>query len=219
MIRRLLLVSFVPLGLLLVAPSVFAVMGHSESANQFVKAAAKALASAKSVRISGTISVSGESESMDFVLFANKDLEGTLTLAGYPVHVIVVNGTDYYRGSAAWWHEVGGLPSADAKKIAGVWIKTPKSSSANIGNSFQIAPLASSLKATSGLAIVGHKKLDGRAAVGVKLSNGGVLWIASSGTQYPISEVKQGKSAASLSFSGWNSFALPKAPKGAIALS
>ncbi len=201
------------------APDGFAVSGHRESANQLVKAATKALASAKSVRLSGSINISGAPESLDLVMYANKDLDGSFTLQGYTVQVIVVGGTDYYRASAAWWQKAGGLPSKAAKSIGGHWMKTPASSSAGIGNSLEIAPLASGLGSTRGLSIVGHKKVGGRAAVGVKLSNGGVLWIAASGKPYPISEVKPSGNVGTLSFRGWNSFPLPKAPKGAKSLS
>ena len=216
LMRRLALLLSMSLGLSLTAFGGRAVTSHSESANQFVKTAAKALASAKSVRLSGTIRVSGGSETLDLVLFSNGDFEGSLTLQGYPVHLIVLDATDYYKAPAAWWRKALGLSTTTAKEIAPYWVKAPKSAFAAIGNSFKIAALASSLRATSGLTIVGHEKIEGQSAVGVKSSQGGVLWIATSGAQYPISEVKAGSGGGSLTFSGWDSFALPTAPKGAL---
>ncbi|MGB9113011.1 MAG: hypothetical protein WCF24_09830 [Acidimicrobiales bacterium] len=218
--RRLSTNALVPfLGLILMAFGSRAVLAHGESAKQLVQAAARAVASAKSIRLSGSVPVSGGTEIIDFVMFSNGDLEGSLTLMGDLVHITIVNGTDYYQAPPTYWQKVGGLPATLAKQIAPDWISTPTSSSAGTGDSFQIAPLASQIDSTTtGLTIVGHKKVDGHAAVGVRSSNGSVLWIATTGTPYPISEVQQGKSG-NLSFSGWNSFRSPTAPKGAIPLS
>jgi len=72
------------------------VTSRGESAKQLVQAAAKALASARSLRMSGTISTSSGSTAVDFELFSNGDVEGSLTIGGQLVHVTVVNGTDYF---------------------------------------------------------------------------------------------------------------------------
>jgi hypothetical protein len=195
------------------------VTSRGESAKQLVQAAAKALASARSLRMSGTISTSSGSTAVDFELFSNGDVEGSLTIGGQLVHVTVVNGTDYFQASAVYWQKEGSFPATLAKSIAPDWISFPNSGSNGFGTSFEIAPLATSLKETAGLSIVGHKKVDGHAAVGVKCSDGSVFWIAASGTPYPIVDSKLGSGGGSLTFSGWNSFTLPKAPKKAIALS
>ena len=219
MIRRLLLVLLVPLGILLAESGGGAVTGQSESANQFVKAAAQALTSARSFRMSGTLAASGGSSSVDLVLFSNNDVEGNLTGEGNLLHVVVVNGTDYFQASAAYWQKVGHLSLNLAKSIASDWISFPNSGPDGFGSSLGFSSLASSMKTDAGVSIVGHKKVDGHAAVGVKCTGGSVLWIAATGTPYPILEVKQGSGGGSLKFSGWNSFKWPKAPKGAIALS
>jgi|GEM_PF-2957132 hypothetical protein len=115
--------------------------------------------------------------------------------------------------------KIGSLPATLAKSIAPEWISFPNSGSNGFGTSFEIGSLAASLKATTGWSIVGHKKVDGHAAVGVKGSDGEVLWIAASGTPYPILDSKKGSGGGTVTFGGWNSFKLPKAPKKAIALS
>ncbi len=212
------IVLLVPLTLLLTAAGGRVVTRHSESAEQYVKAAAKALGSARSVRISGSISTSGV-EHVDLVLFANGDLAGNVTVDGEVMQVRVVNGTDYFQAPAAYWEKVSKLPTATAKKLARYWVSTPNSGSSGFGTSLDIKPLAAQLGAAPGLSIVGHETVDGRAAVGVKSSRGGVLWIATSGTPYPIEEVEPGSGGGSLTFSGWNSFGLPTPPKQAVALS
>ncbi|MGA9078563.1 MAG: hypothetical protein WB383_09560 [Acidimicrobiales bacterium] len=201
------------------ATSAGAVTSRGESAKQLVQAAAKALASARSLRMSGTIAKSGGSTAVDLELFSNGDVDGSLTIGGLLIHVTVVDGTDYFQASAAYWQKDGSLSATLAKSIAPDWISFPNSGSNGFGTSFEILPLASSLKATTGLSIVGHKKVDGHAAVGVKCSGGSVLWIAASGTPYPIVDSKQGTGGGTLTFGGWNSFKLPKAPSKAIALS
>ena len=169
--------------------------------------------------MSGTIATSGGSTAVDFELFSNGDVDGSITSGGQLVHVTVVDGTDYLQASAAYWQKEGSLPATLAKSIAPDWVSFPNSGSNGFGTSFEIVPLAASLKSTTGLSIIGHKKVDGHAAVGVKCSGGSVLWIAASGTPYPIVDSKQGSGGGTLTFGGWNSFKLPKAPKKAIALS
>jgi len=201
------------------ATSAGAVTSRGESAKQLVQAAAKALASARSLRMSGTMATSGGSTAVDFELFSNGDVDGSITSGGQLVHVTVVDGTDYLQASAAYWQKEGSLPATLAKSIAPEWISFPNSGSNGFGTSFEIGSLAASLKATTGWSIVGHKKVDGHAAVGVKGSDGEVLWIAASGTPYPILDSKKGSGGGTVTFGGWNSFKLPKAPKKAIALS
>ena len=46
----------------------------------------------------------------------------------------------------------------------------------------------------------------------------GDLWIATTGTPYPIEVVKLGSGGARLTFSGWGSFSLPTPPTTVVAL-
>lgn len=218
--RRFLLLMLLPLPLAF-STSAGALTGQGESAKQYVLSAAKALGSARSFRLSGTIKESSGPESVDLVLFSNDDLNGSLTLGGDLVKVTRVDGTDYYQAPPAFWETVGKLPPTLAKSIGPDWISLSNASSSGLGSDFEIAPLASEIRSNSGLKIVGHQQVNGHAAVGVKTSSGSVLWIAVSRTPYPISEVEPGTSTGSgtLSFSGWNSFKLPTPPKRSFALS
>jgi hypothetical protein len=216
--RRYLPCLLVPIGFALVAPAGPFFAPHNESAKQLVAAAAKALASANSVRISGTISESSGPEGVDVVIYGNRDLKGSLILDGDLVQITVVNGTDYYKASSAYWQK-SGAPEKIAKQLAPDWLSTPNSSSSGLGDSLQLGYVSSQLASNTDFKIVGREKVDGQSAVGVSSSNGGVLWIAASGKPYPISETKKGNGGGTLSFSGWNTFKLPTAPKGAIAMS
>jgi hypothetical protein len=224
--RRLSIVVLMPLALVLMA-SGGRLVGHGQSAAQLAQAAAKAFGSAKSVRLSGSLATSTGSSNtpvgstkFDLVLYSNDDLEGSLTLKNLLIKIVLLNGIDYYQAPAAYWQEVGGLPATLAKRISPLWISTPNTSSAGFGDSFEIGSFSSQLNSTTtGAKFVGHEKVDGHAAIGVKLSNGAVLWVASSGTPYPLEEVKSGNGAGTITFSGWNSFKLPTAPRGAVSLS
>lgn len=218
--RRISVVLLLPL-VLGFATSVGAVTGRGESANQYVLAAGKALGSARSLRISGSIRESSGSEVVNLVIYSDNDLNGSLTIAGHLVDMTRIGETDYYRAPPAFWESAGKLPATLAKSLAPDWISLPNSSSDGMGTSFDFAGLVSSFESDPGLTLVGHQKVDGHTAVGVKTKNGDVLWVAASGKPYPISDVRPGTGTGSgtLTFSGWNAFKLPTAPKKSYALS
>jgi len=53
----------------------------------------------------------------------------------------------------------------------------------------------------------------------VDTTKGGTLYVAASGTPYPVALVKSGNSAGSIEFSNWNQSVTLTAPKGALDLS
>jgi hypothetical protein len=74
------------------------------------------------------VSGNTNTEVVNLVLYSNRDLQGTITLKGALVHIVVVNGTDYYKAPASYWHSVGSLSKATARPMASKWISTPNSS-------------------------------------------------------------------------------------------
>ena len=70
------------------------------------------------------------------------------------------------------------------------------------------------------LANHGEKTYKGQSAVAiVDTTKGGTLYVAASGTPYPVALVKTGKSAGSIEFSDWNQPVTLTAPTGALDLS
>lgn len=55
--------------------------------------------------MSGTMATSGGSTAVDFELFSNGDVDGSITSGGQLVPVTVVDGTDYLQASAAYWQK------------------------------------------------------------------------------------------------------------------
>jgi hypothetical protein len=215
--RRATSVLLVPVAFVLTASGGWVASGYGESAKQYVEAAAKALGAARSLRIAGSTSVSAAGR-LDLVLYSDGDVQGGITLNGDLVQVRIVNRTDYFHASVAYWMKLGKLSTATAEQLASRWVSTPNSSASGFGSNLGIRRFAAEIAAASGLSIIGHRRIDGVATVGIRSSRGGELWIAATGTPYPIEEVKLGSSGASLTFSGWDSFKLPTPPSKVVAL-
>jgi hypothetical protein len=192
---------------------------NEPSAKELVSYAANAIASAKSVRLSGVVVTGKSSESIDLEIFSNNDVSGTLTIGKTLLKVAVFGKTAYFQAPAGYWQSVGHLPATIAKEISPDWISMPNSGPDGFGTSFELGPLASSLRSSVGPSIVGSKKVDGQQATEVKFADGSLFWIANSSPHRPIETLQSSKGGGMLVFSGWNSFRVPPPPKHAVPLS
>jgi hypothetical protein len=191
---------------------------ESKSPEQIVEAAKKASASAKSVHLSGTIRSSGKPVSLDMELLAGKGGKGTISQEGFTIKLIQVNGAVYINGSAAFYNHVGG--AAAAQLLQGKWLKAP----ANSGELASLAELTNLGKLLD-TALAGHGKLAkgdtttirGQKAVTVNdTTKGGTLYVAATGTPFPLEIAKSGSETGRVSLDRWNQPVELSAPAGAI---
>jgi hypothetical protein len=191
----------------------------NDSASAIVSAAFSALKSASSVTISGSQTKSGKTTDLNGVFFSSDDINTTLTENGISFQLIKVGGTDYLKAPSAYWQSQG-LPSADLAKVNNVWVSVADSV-AGVGSELSLSALAASLDKNLGtLTKGGTSTVDGQSVIAVNSSNQGTLYVATTGTAYPVEATGKPGSAngGTLTFSNWNQGQAPTAPAGAETL-
>ena len=217
-------------GCLVVAATVLAGCGGGSSSNgvaaktpvEILAAAKTAATQASAVHIAGSIQEGTTPLTLDLHLVAAKGGKGHMSESGVGFDIVRVGDKAYIRGSEAFYKQFGGASAAQLLK--GKWLV----GSATTGKFSALTPLTD-LHAFFTGALGRHDKLtkgaettvNGQKVVALKDgANGGTLYVATTGTPYPVELVspgngKQGK----VTFDQWNSTVTITAPKGAIDLS
>ncbi|HEX3511212.1 MAG TPA: hypothetical protein VHT27_08950 [Solirubrobacteraceae bacterium] len=190
----------------------------AKSPEQIVQAAQTAARGAATVHISGSTFDEKEPISLNMELVAGKGAKGHITLKGLGVEVVEIEHAFYIQGSSAFYRSVAG-PAA-AQLLAGKWLKAP-SSTGEFARLAQLTDLGAlvdrTLSSHGALSSSGTATIAGQKAVGVTDSaKGGTLYVAATGTPYPLEIVKKGQGAASITFDRWNQPVTLDAPAHAI---
>ncbi len=191
---------------------------ESKSPEQILEAAKTASAQAKSVHINGTIQSSGKPVSLDMELLAGKGGKGEISQEGFTIQLIQVNGAVYINGSAAFYDHVGG--AAAAQLLQGKWLKAPANSGelASLAELTNLSKLLDTALASHGtLAKGAAKTIDGQKTVAVTdTSRGGTLYVAATGTPYPLEIARGGGESGKVVLDRWDQPVALSAPAGAI---
>ena len=190
----------------------------SKSPIEIVASAKAAAAGAASAHVAGSIVDAGKPISLDMELVAGKGGKGRISLEGLGIDLIQVNGTVYINGSPAFYRRVAG-PAA-AQLLQGKWLKAPASSGnfSSLASLTNLGKLIDTTLASHGkLASAGSTTVAGQQAVGVAdLSKGGTLYVASTGSPYPLEIVKTGAGGGKIVFDRWNKAVTLAAPANAV---
>jgi hypothetical protein len=189
------------------------------TAKQLVTAAQTAAKAANSVRVKGTMTEGGERLRLDLRL-ARAGGQGTITVDGAAISVIVIGRTAYLRISDAFWRKHS-ESKADADAVIalvdGRWIKTALSSK-DLG---ELAAFASKtgffdelFEEPGALRKTATRTVDGIACIGLKNSDG-TLWVDASNARPVRLEAPTKSSADVMTFSEYNQVQPPKAPPAA----
>ena len=191
----------------------------SKSAQEIAKTAINAAGAAQSVHTSGTVENGGHALRLDAKVNVEKSLEGEFTQDGYSFKIIVVDGNAYLNGKGAFEHF--GNP-AFTKLLNGRWLQIPASDPEFHAFS-QFTHLHELFKLPSehpSLTKLGESTINGQKVIGVRdNSKGGVLYVATTGTAYPVAITKAVGSNQILTFGDWNATFRITAPKNSINLS
>lgn len=209
----------------LVAATVAGCGGSSDSgiaakAPVAIVAAAKTAADgASSVHVAGSISSAGTSVALDMELQAGKGGRGRISESGLSFEVIELRGYVYITGSPSFYNHFAG--SVAARALRGKWLKAPATngSFASLGSLTNLRKLVDSSLDTHGpLAKLATSRVAGQQAVGVKdVTRGGVLYVAATGTPFPVA-ITKGGGGGKIVFSRWNVPVRLAAPKNAVDL-
>ncbi len=188
----------------------------SQSPTQILNAVKQAFSSASSVRVTGRVNQGSQSGSVDLTTFSNSDFSGTISYGGNTVQVVRIGNNDYLKASAGFY-QAQGSPASEASLLGGKWVYGTNQQ-VGLGNDFTLSGLASQVTKPKPPVTKGATgTVDGQAAVALH-SPDGTLWVATSGTAYPIEISQSGSSGGDIHFSAWNQGTAPTAPAGAINL-
>jgi hypothetical protein len=194
---------------------------ESKSPSQILEATKAAASKAASVHISGTISSNGKPISLDMELLAGKGGKGKISQEGFTIQLIQTGGAVYINGSAAFYQHVGG--AAAAQLLQGRWLKAPANSGelASLAELTNLSKLIDTALSNHGkLAKGGTATIEGQKAIALKdTTKGGTLYVATSGTPYPLEIAKTGKESGKVVLDRWDKPVSLSAPAGAIDIS
>jgi hypothetical protein len=191
----------------------------SKSPVGIVNAASQAAARASSVHIAGTITSGGTPITLDMHLVAGKGATGQISSRGLSAKLISVGRYVYINGAESFWKAFAG-PTI-AQKLAGKWLKTPATGSfSSFGSLTNMATLFSKAFGSHGTLAKGPATtVNGQQVVAVRdTSKGGTLYVATTGSPYPIEIVKTGSSAGQVTFDQYNQPVSLAPPAGAVDL-
>lgn len=173
---------------------------------QIITAADKAINGLKSVHVSGSIVSSGEPITLDLDLVSGKGGVGNMSLQGLGFRLIVVNNFVYINASSGFWKKFGN--AAAAALLQGKWLKAPATSGSfgSLAGLLNLHNLLSAMLASHGtLTKAATTTVEGHKVIGVTdTTNGGVLYVATTGEPYPIELSKSGSSGGHVLFGRFN---------------
>lgn len=190
----------------------------AKSPDQIAEQAKAAADSASSVHVAGAIASGGSHISLDLDLAAGKGGRGQITVDGLSAKLIVVGTTAYINGDASFYRHFGG--KAAVQLFQGKWLKAPTSDE----NFAQLSSLADMHKFID-TALSSHGTLEkgapttvnGQPAIGVRdTSEGGHLYVATTGKPYPLQLAKGGAEGGKISFDHWDEPVALSAPSNAV---
>lgn len=185
-------------------------------ARQALAAAVRAARQATSLHVEGKLS----SLTLNLTLARGKGAKGSVTQNGLAFNLVRVGGKVYIQGSDAFWRHYA--PSA-AGLLHGRWIAGPVGK----GRFAELAPLTDAARLFA-LVEASHGRLvnrglttyDGQKVAEIRdTSDGSRLYVAATGTPYPVALVGGRKHPNDeLSFDDWNAQVSVSAPAHAIDL-
>jgi hypothetical protein len=151
-------------------------------------------------------------------LLAGKGAKGHLSVEGLGIEVVALEKAFYLNGSAAFYRHIGG--AAAAQLLQGKWLKAPTTGGefASLEQLTNLGKLLDTALSSHGkLVSAGTTTINGQKAVGVTdTTKGGTLYVAATGTAYPLRITKSGSGAGRITFDRWNEPVTISAPAGAI---
>jgi hypothetical protein len=182
----------------------------SKPATQVLAASVKAADSASSLHVGGNVSSGKNPIGIDLSIAKGNGATGSMTLNGHKVDLVIVGSNGYLKGDGSFWTQFGGAAGATiAQMLQGKWLKFP------VDNA-QFHPIIafSSAKALfdklksgadSHLQNNGATTYKGQSVVALDDgSKNGTLYVAATGTPYPVALVKMGSGGGTITFSAWN---------------
>ena len=189
----------------------------AKSPTQILNAAVAAAESARSMHVSGTVQQQG-TIGLDLDLVTGKGAAGTISQGAPKFKLIVVGADFYFQGNRAFWLHAAHSQAA-VQLLLGKWIRYPSA-----GAQFGSVSHLTSIKAVMDAIVKEHGTLSkgqtttiaGQRAIALNDSNGGKLYVATTGKPYPLKLISKRSTGGVVSFTQYGHPFAIAAPKHAI---
>lgn len=189
----------------------------AKSPDAIVTAASNALQGVKSVNVAGAFVSSGTSTSLNLDIASKEGGKGSMAQNGLSFQLVAIGNEVYINASPAFWRHFGG--SAAATLFNGKWLKAPATGQfSSLSSLTNLDTLFNKLLGQHGTLTKGTTTtVNGQPVIGVTdTTNGGTLYVATTGEPYPVEIVKTGSGGGRLTFSRYNVPVTLTAPANAI---
>ncbi len=190
----------------------------AKSPAQILAAASSAAQGAATVHVAGSILDGSTPISLNMELVADMGGIGQIALGGLQVRLVELDKLLYVSGNLALYERVAG-PAA-ARRLEGAWLRGPARSRAlapfsTLANPRKLLDLL--LAAHGRLSRAPASLIRGQRALGVRdMSSQGTLYVAATGTPYPL-EIRWQR-GGELEFDDWNGAAEIQAPRHEVSI-
>jgi hypothetical protein len=176
-----------------------------KSPDGIVTAAGNAVRSARSVHVAGNVMNDGSRITLDLNLMNGRGGQGSMAQNGLSFQVLTVRDEVYIDGTIAFWRKFAG--NAAAPLLWGKWIKTPAGGRlGTLATLTDLQNLFDQLLSRHGRLAKGSITTvrDQRVIAVNDVTNGGTLYVATTGEPYPLEVVKNGSDGARIAFDRFN---------------
>jgi hypothetical protein len=181
----------------------------SKPASQVLTDAVTAAESASSLHLGGNVPSSGQPIGLDLSIAKGNGSTGSMTLNGQNVDLMIVGNDGYMKAGKAFWQQFAGSSGPMISQLlAGRWLKFPVNTAqfkSLVGLS-RPKSLFDELKsgADSALKNSGTTTYKGQSVIALDDGKSGTLYVAATGTPYPVALVETGAGGGAITFSDWN---------------
>jgi hypothetical protein len=192
----------------------------SKSPDQIVSDATNAVASVNSVHVSGKVLSGRQNVTLDLNLVNGKGGKGSMSQNGLGFKIVAVGPEVYINGSSAFWTKFAG--SAAEQLLSGKWLKAPATGQlSSLATLTDVSKLFNQLLSSHGKLAKGKTTTaQGQQVVAVNdTTNGGTLYVATTGKAYPVEISKTGSQGGQLVFDRFDQPVSLTPPANAIDMS
>jgi hypothetical protein len=177
----------------------------SLSVTEILDKASAAAKAQKSVHISGKGTNSGQAFGIDMTVRNGGGGTGSISIDTDTLKLVSTGSTLYIKADKAYWTKYANTTAAAV--IGDRWVKVAASDASykDLGSLADFsASIDSYLKPTGTPTKGGEKTIAGQPAQALVDSDGGTLWIATTGDPLPLLIESTGTSGGAITFSDWN---------------
>jgi hypothetical protein len=189
---------------------------EDESAAEVLQAAADALENAKSVHVTGTSTSAGQPAEVDLRI-QDGSSDGTITIEGTRLEITTVDSSLFVMGDHEALETLGVPPEA-ARLGADRWLELSPQQAGLEG--FSLDSLAAEVASTDSPLepTVEQTELDDEQVVVISQQDGSKLYVANTGTAYPLRAESKGQEPGRLDFTEYGADFHITAPQGPVEL-